>query len=33
MMRMEAADAASTEVSGGELVVRIDITGMYELRR
>lgn len=31
MMRMEAADV-STPVSGGELAVRIDVTGLYQLR-
>lgn len=34
MMRMQAAEAAgNTPVSGGELVVRVDITGLYELTR
>lgn len=34
MMRMQAAEAAgNTPVSGGEVVVRIDITGLYELVR
>lgn len=31
--RMEKADSAGTPISGGELAVRIDITGLYELTR
>ena len=33
MARMAVAEAAGTPVSGGELVVRIDINGVYELVR
>lgn len=32
MARMSAADSASTPVSAGEMTVRIDITGTYDLR-
>ena len=32
-MRAEAMDSASTPVSAGELTVRIDITGVYDLGR
>jgi uncharacterized protein len=31
--REMASDAAGTSVSGGELKVRIDISGLYELTR
>ena len=32
-MRAEAMDSASTPVAAGELTVRIDITGVYDLGR